>query len=63
MVEKLVKCPICEEIIPVEISPDVVKNAKRFPVTSKIEHNDHYFYVNQDSKGSLTDVLHPDLVE
>ncbi len=63
MVEKLVKCPICEEIIPLEIDPKIVKKAKRFPVTTKIEHKDHYFYVNQDSRGSLTDVLHPELVE
>ena len=63
MVEKIIKCPICDVMIPIEVDSKVVETAKRFPATTKIEHEDHYFYINLDSKGSITDVLHPDLVE
>jgi hypothetical protein len=51
------------ERAPLDIDHKAVKNAKRFPVTVKVEHDDHYFYVNLDSRGSVTDILHPELVE
>jgi hypothetical protein len=49
--------------VPLDIDYNVVKKAKRFPVTVRVEHEDHYFYVNLDSVGSVTDILHPELVE
>jgi len=51
------------EKAPLDIDYKVVKKAKRFPVTVKVEHDGHYFYVNLDSFGSVTDILHPELVE
>ncbi len=63
MVKKLVRCPVCEEITPIEVASKIVKSAKRFPISTKITHKDHYFYVNLDSRGSITDVLHPEMVE
>jgi hypothetical protein len=63
MVKKLVRCPICDAMVPLEVDSKLIKNAKRFPFTTKIDHDDHYFYINMDSRGSITDVLHPDLVE
>jgi len=62
-VQRIAKCPVCLEKAPLDIDDKVVKKAKRFPVTVKIEHNDHYFYVNLDSLGSVTDILHPEMVE
>ncbi|MGY5881692.1 MAG: hypothetical protein RTV31_15680 [Candidatus Thorarchaeota archaeon] len=63
MVSKYVNCPVCGERTSLEIDSSIVENAKRFPVTTKIEHQDHYFYINLDSKGSITDILSPELVE
>ena len=63
MVRKLVRCPICDEMIPLEVDSKIIKKAKRFPVSEKVDHNDHYFYINMDSRGSITDLLHPDMVE
>ncbi|MGY5861979.1 MAG: hypothetical protein RTU09_06355 [Candidatus Thorarchaeota archaeon] len=62
-VQRIAKCPVCSEKAPLDIDYSVIKTAKRFPVTVKVEHDDHYFYVNLDSVGSVTDILHPDLVE
>ena len=60
---KLVRCPICDEMVPLEVDSQIIENAKRFPVSKKIVHKKHYFYINMDSRGSITDVLHPDMVE
>ena len=62
-VQRIAKCPVCSEKVPLDIDYSVVKKAKRFPVTVRVEHEDHYFYVNLDSVGSVTDILHPELVE
>ncbi|MGY5852181.1 MAG: hypothetical protein RTU92_01285 [Candidatus Thorarchaeota archaeon] len=63
MVSRYVNCPVCGERTPLEFDTSIVETAKRFPVTTKIEHKDHYFYINLDSKGSVTDILSPELVE
>ncbi len=63
MVKKYVRCPVCSEMAPVDSGPELVAGHHRFPVTVRVEHNDHHFYVNLDSRGSVSDVLGPELVE
>jgi hypothetical protein len=46
-----------------DIPPDILKGVKQFPFTVKVIHEKHHFYVNIDSKGRITDILHPELVE
>lgn len=61
--ERFAKCPICQKRTVLQVPPDVVENVKRFPYTVKVKHEDHYFYINLDSQGWITDILRPDLVE
>jgi hypothetical protein len=63
LLKRYATCPVCEEKTVLDIPPDILKNAKRFPYTVKVIHNDHHFYVNLDSKGRVGSVLHPDMVE
>jgi len=56
-----VSCPVCSAIVDLTITRDMVEDENDFPVSVQIEHEDHHFYVNLDSEGSITDILHPDL--
>ncbi|MBD3159263.1 MAG: hypothetical protein GF309_10785 [Candidatus Lokiarchaeota archaeon] len=58
-----VRCPVCSVIMELSITRDMVQDKKEFPVSVRIDHEDHHFYVNLDSEGSITDILHPDLCE
>ncbi|MFO7835429.1 MAG: hypothetical protein R6V83_02150 [Candidatus Thorarchaeota archaeon] len=62
MLRKVV-CPVCSKSLEVKVTKDMIKDEERFPVTVRIEHGQHYFYVNLDSKAAITDILHPDLVQ
>lgn len=63
MFERFAKCPVCSKRTVLKVPDDVLKHAKRFPFMVKVVHNDHYFYINLDSRAWITDILHPDLVE
>ena len=63
MFERYANCPVCEKKTVLHVPPDILKKAKRFPMTVKVQHNDHHFYINLDSQAWITDILHPDLVE
>ncbi len=63
MLERYAKCPICAKRTVLKVPPDVIKKAERFPFTVKVIHEDHYFYINLDSRAWITDILHPEVVE
>ncbi|MHA1960938.1 MAG: hypothetical protein ACW99U_11945 [Candidatus Thorarchaeota archaeon] len=63
MVERYAKCPVCEKRTAIRVPEDVLDHAKRFPFQVKVVHNDHYYYINLDSRAWITDILHPELVE
>jgi hypothetical protein len=63
MFERYAKCPVCEKRTILRVPPGILKKAGRFPYTVKVKHENHYFYINLDSQGWITDILHPELVE
>ncbi|MHA1770258.1 MAG: hypothetical protein ACTSYL_01885 [Candidatus Thorarchaeota archaeon] len=63
MFKRYAKCPVCGKKTVLNVPPNVLISAKRFPFTVKVKHNDHYFYINLDSQALITDILRPDLVE
>ncbi len=63
MFERYAKCPVCGNKTILRVPPHVVEGASRFPVTVKVKHKDHYFYINLDSEAHITDILAPELVE
>jgi hypothetical protein len=63
MLERYAKCPVCKKKTLLKVPPNVLKNVKRYPLTIKVRHETHYFYVNLDSQGMITDILRPDVVE
>ncbi len=63
MFERYAKCPVCGRKTVLRVPQGVVDTAERFPVTVKVKHKDHYFYINLDSQAHITDILSPDLVE
>lgn len=63
LLKRYANCPVCSEKTVLNIPPDILKGVKQFPYTVKVVHEKHHFYVNMDSKGRITDILHPDLVE
>jgi hypothetical protein len=63
MFERFAKCPVCEKKTILRVPENILEQAKRFPFTIKVKHNDHYFYINIDSQAWITDILSPDMVE
>ena len=63
MLKRYANCPVCSEKTVLDIPPDILKGIKQFPYTVKVVHEKHHFYVNLDSKGHITDILHPEYVE
>ncbi len=63
MLKRYAKCPVCGKKTVLNVPPNVLDGAKRFPLSVKVKHHDHYFYINLDSQGSITDILSPELVE
>jgi hypothetical protein len=63
MLDRYAKCPICTKRTVLKVPEDIIKNAKRFPFSVKVKHEDHHFYINLDSRAWITDILHPELVE
>ncbi len=63
MPDRYADCPVCGAKTVLRIPENITENATRFPFTVKVVHNDHYFYVNLDSRAWITDILHPDSVE
>jgi len=61
--ERYAKCPVCGRKTVLRVPPNIVVDAKRFPVTVKVKHKDHYFYINLDSQALITDILSPEVVE
>ena len=57
------KCPVCGERTVLSVPQNILEKAKRFPFTIKVVHEDHHFYINIDSRASITDILSPELVE
>jgi hypothetical protein len=62
MVEKLIKCPICNEPARFIITEDAVAG-KRFPVPCILEHKDHSFIAYLDSELSFCDVEKPFMIK
>ncbi|MHA2064574.1 MAG: hypothetical protein ACXABY_09365 [Candidatus Thorarchaeota archaeon] len=63
MFKRYAKCPVCGERTVLSVPENVLGKAKRFPFTIKVIHGDHHFYINIDSRASITDILEPELVE
>ncbi|MHA2378702.1 MAG: hypothetical protein ACXADO_12485 [Candidatus Thorarchaeota archaeon] len=63
MLKRYADCPVCGQKTVLSVPPDVLESATRFPFTIKVVHEDHYFYINIDSKAHITDILSPELVE
>ena len=61
--ERYADCPVCGKKTVLRVPDRILENAKRFPFTIKVKHNDHYFYINLDSQAWITDILTPDFVE
>jgi len=63
MLERFADCPVCSKKTVLKVPEGILKEAKRFPFMVKVVHEDHYFYINLDSKASITDILSPEMVE
>lgn len=63
MIQRFAKCPVCGKKTKLSFDKSILDSAQRFPYTVKVEHKDHYFYVNFDSQALITDILHPEMVE
>lgn len=65
MVIKIVKCPICEELVEFHIAQDVV-TGKKFPVPCifihQLKEDNHAFIAYLDSELSLCDVEKPEII-
>ncbi|TFF92299.1 hypothetical protein EU545_01395 [Candidatus Thorarchaeota archaeon] len=63
MLDRYADCPVCGNKTVLRIPENIIEDADRFPFTVKVIHKDHHFYVNLDSRGWVTDILHPEMVE
>ena len=62
MIEKMIKCPICNEPAQFILTEDAVAG-KRFPVPCIIYHGDHAFIAYLDSQLSLCDIEKPVIIK
>ena len=63
MLERFANCPVCDKKTVLKVPEGIVDDAKRFPVTVKVVHGKHHFYINLDSRATITDILAPEMVE
>ena len=62
MVEKIIKCPVCNEPAHFFITEEAV-TGKRFPAPCIIYHGDHAFIAYLDSALNLCDVEKPFIIK
>ena len=62
MVEKIIKCPVCNQPAHFFIAQEAVEG-KDFPVPCIIEHGDHAFIAYLDSELSLCDIEKPYMIK
>ncbi|MFX1296411.1 MAG: hypothetical protein ACFFD2_16350 [Promethearchaeota archaeon] len=62
MVDKVIKCPICNEITRFILTEESIAG-KMFPVPCIIHHNDHAFIAYLDSELSLCDIEKPFIIK
>jgi ribosomal protein S6 len=63
MLQRYAKCPVCKKRTVLKVSSNDLRGVKRYPYSVKVRHETHYFYVNLDSQGRITDILPPKMVE